>query len=100
MATAKSVEATSFAKGRFVVESCTPLKFGWVSFLVCEFMAVLVNTVDELRIDGVRAFMAQPGLTAPIEGGSFAWYCARTKPKHEHIVAAGLKRNLGLEVFH
>ena len=29
-----------------------------------------------------------------------AWYCARTKPKHEHIVAAGLKRNLGLEVFH
>jgi len=33
-------------------------------------------------------------------GGPLAWYCARTKPKHEHIVAAGLKRNLGLEVFH
>src|SRR5258707_4388583 len=29
-----------------------------------------------------------------------AWYCARTKPKHEHIAAAGLSRNLGLEVFH
>jgi transcriptional antiterminator RfaH len=28
-----------------------------------------------------------------------AWYCARTKPKHEHIAAANLERNLGLEVF-
>jgi transcriptional antiterminator RfaH len=28
------------------------------------------------------------------------WYCARTKPKHEHIAAANLTRNLGLEVFH
>jgi len=27
------------------------------------------------------------------------WYCARTKPKHEHIAAANLERNLGLEVF-
>src|SRR5215831_9241644 len=27
------------------------------------------------------------------------WYCARTKPKHEHIAAANLSRNLGLEVF-
>jgi transcriptional antiterminator RfaH len=29
-----------------------------------------------------------------------AWYCARTKPKHEHIAAANLQKNLGLEVFH
>lgn len=29
-----------------------------------------------------------------------AWYCARTKPKHEHIAAANLQRHLGLEVFH
>jgi transcriptional antiterminator RfaH len=29
-----------------------------------------------------------------------AWYCARTKPKHEHIVAANLRKNLNLEVFH
>ncbi len=29
-----------------------------------------------------------------------AWYCARTKPKNEHIAAANLRRNLGLEVFH
>ena len=29
-----------------------------------------------------------------------SWYCARTQPKHEHIAAASLTRNLGLEVFH
>ena len=28
-----------------------------------------------------------------------AWYCARTKPKHEHIAAANVQKNLGLEVF-
>jgi transcriptional antiterminator RfaH len=28
-----------------------------------------------------------------------AWYCARTKPKHEHIAAANLRKNLALEVF-
>jgi len=28
-----------------------------------------------------------------------AWYCARTKPKHEHIAAANLSQRLGLEVF-
>lgn len=27
------------------------------------------------------------------------WYCVRTKPKHDHIAAANLRRNLGLEVF-
>jgi transcriptional antiterminator RfaH len=29
-----------------------------------------------------------------------AWYCVRTQPKHEHIAAAGLVKNLELEVFH
>ena len=29
-----------------------------------------------------------------------AWYCARTKPKHEHIAAANLQKKLGLQVFH
>jgi transcription antitermination factor NusG len=29
-----------------------------------------------------------------------AWYCARTKPKHEHIAAANVVKRLGLEVFH
>ncbi len=28
-----------------------------------------------------------------------AWYCARTKPKHEHIASANLSKSLGLEVF-
>ena len=28
-----------------------------------------------------------------------AWYSARTKPKHEHIAAANLRKSLGLEVF-
>lgn len=28
-----------------------------------------------------------------------AWYCARTKPKHEHIAAANVRKNLKLSVF-
>ena len=32
--------------------------------------------------------------------GEPGWYCARTKPKHEHIAAANVRRHLGLEVFH
>lgn len=32
--------------------------------------------------------------------GEFAWYCVRTKPKHEHIASASVRRNLGFEVFH
>ena len=28
-----------------------------------------------------------------------AWYCARTKPKHEHIAAANLCKHMELEVF-
>lgn len=27
------------------------------------------------------------------------WYCARTKPKQEHIAAANVRKTLGLEVF-
>ena len=33
------------------------------------------------------------------EEGNKAWYCARTKPKHEHIASANLSKTLGLEVF-
>jgi len=29
-----------------------------------------------------------------------AWYCARTKPKHEHIAAGNVSQSLGLGVFH
>jgi transcriptional antiterminator RfaH len=27
------------------------------------------------------------------------WFCLQTQPKHEHIAAAGLSRNFGLQVF-
>jgi transcriptional antiterminator RfaH len=30
---------------------------------------------------------------------NMAWYCARTKPKHEHLATANVQRTLGLEVF-
>ncbi|HEU6449219.1 MAG TPA: transcriptional activator RfaH [Verrucomicrobiae bacterium] len=30
---------------------------------------------------------------------NFFWYCARTKPKHEHIAAANLRKQLDLETF-
>lgn len=39
-------------------------------------------------------------LISTVQVPSSAWYCARTKPKHEHIAAANLRRNLKLEVFH
>ena len=29
-----------------------------------------------------------------------AWYCARTKPKHEQLAAVHVRKNLNLEVFH
>jgi transcriptional antiterminator RfaH len=35
-----------------------------------------------------------------MQNGGSAWYCARTKPKHEHIAAANVCSRLGLEVFH
>ena len=35
-----------------------------------------------------------------MQSANLAWYCARTKPKHEHIAAANVNKNLGLEVFH
>ncbi len=34
-----------------------------------------------------------------LESEDFAWYCARTKPKHESIAAANLRQRLGLDVF-
>ena len=30
---------------------------------------------------------------------SLRWHCVRTKPKHEHIAAADLRKNLHLDVF-
>lgn len=34
-----------------------------------------------------------------MQTGDSAWYCARTKPKHEHLAAAHLRKNLSLDVF-
>lgn len=44
---------------------------------------------------GQRRLSRIPGM----QTDGLAWYCARTKPKHEHIAAASVSRNLGLEVF-
>src|SRR5215471_12809856 len=34
-----------------------------------------------------------------IELARMAWFCVRTQPKHEHIAAAQLRKDLGLDVF-
>jgi transcriptional antiterminator RfaH len=39
------------------------------------------------------------GSVAETPGEELEWYCAKTKPKHDHIAAANLRKNLGLEVF-
>ncbi len=39
-------------------------------------------------------------MTLTMQAEQQAWYCARTKPKHEHIAAANVRKNLALEVFH
>jgi transcriptional antiterminator RfaH len=35
-----------------------------------------------------------------MQTADLVWYCVRTKPKHEHIAATNVRKNLGLEVFH
>jgi transcriptional antiterminator RfaH len=45
-------------------------------------------------------YFAPPTQLLDAETGNPAWYCARTKPKHEHFAAAHLRKNLNLEVFH
>lgn len=37
--------------------------------------------------------------TTNLQTESPSWYCARTKPKHEHIAAANVCKNLKLKVF-
>ena len=50
--------------------------------------------------DGASGDSGTPELPSAYTSGSLAWYCARTHPKHEHLAAGALKKNLGLEVFH
>src|ERR1035437_7056241 len=47
----------------------------------------------------IREAFGAAGAVAGVPGAFLAWYCARTKPKHDHIAAANLRKNLGLEVF-
>jgi transcriptional antiterminator RfaH len=47
----------------------------------------------------VREAFAAAGAVAGAAGAARAWYCAKTKPKHDHIASANLRKNLGLEVF-
>jgi transcriptional antiterminator RfaH len=56
----------------------------------------VIRSLERISIDQAgQSFNSQRDID-----GCLAWYCARTKPKHEHIAAANLRRNLGLEVFH
>ena len=41
--------------------------------------------------------LPEPGLSLHPE--SPAWFCVRTHPKHEHIAAASLRKDLALETF-
>lgn len=49
---------------------------------------------------GADSFKLESSHLLDGDTGYHAWYCARTKPKHEHIATANLRKNLGLEVFH
>src|ERR1017187_8017275 len=53
-----------------------------------------VKPLDASALNTTPRSDCVPGLQ-PV---ALAWYCARTKPKHEHIAAASLRANLGLEV--
>lgn len=56
-----------------------PFAFDLLSFMVGAFM----NSSSSLE-----------------ESLLLSWLCARTQPKHEHIAAANLRKQLGLQVFH
>lgn len=62
-------------------------------------MSVFESVLNEVK-DFASGVLTPQAESIGASETELAWYCARTKPKHEHIVAAGLKRNLGLEVFH
>jgi transcriptional antiterminator RfaH len=65
---------------------------GWIGLFRKEFEQRKTVTLDELRTSFLPIVVMQNSIPA--------WYCARTKPKHEHIAAANVSKNLGLEVFH
>jgi transcriptional antiterminator RfaH len=52
-----------------------------------------------MKLEFKNAEYLTEGGTA-VDTASASWYCARTKPKHEHIAAANLRRQGGFPVFH
>ena len=51
-----------------------------------------INAMTDPLLPPIHLSAAQPG--------NAAWYCARTKPKHELLAAVHVRKNLNLEVFH
>ena len=56
-------------------------------------------TVFSTRIQLAHFMLNQAAMKMEEMIQNLAWYCARTKPKHEHIAAATLRKNFGLEAF-
>src|SRR3974390_1758418 len=65
------------------------------------FFFVLYSLHDARQLAGLWAISKADSCSESRVGvtSELAWFCARTRPKHEHIAAADLNRNLGLEVF-
>lgn len=71
---------------------------------------MVIRNVEAMSIEQARHSVIMEELeaisSARSDGGrlgasaELAWYCARSKPKSEHIAAANLRKRLGLEVFH
>ncbi len=64
-----------------------------------EIMSTAEITLGEMMRAGPREAFGAAGAVAGTLEATLAWHCAKTKPKHDHIAAANLRRNLGLEVF-
>ena len=65
---------------------------------MCDMNGPQQERVKLLDAGALSAMLGPDGVTG-FQPVALAWYCARTKPKHEHIAAATLRRDLGLEVF-
>jgi transcriptional antiterminator RfaH len=69
-----------------------------IDYLRSAFAALLAGAyymTEELNTGQCGSL--EPRMAQQTVGGD-GWYCLRTQPKHEHIAAAHLRSNLGLEV--
>ena len=66
-------------------------------------VTVTVGSALVVKVSAAAGDSRGPGMISAGENtrgpDGFLWYCAKTKPKHEHIAAANLRRNVGLQVF-